>query len=332
MKNNILVKNYSSILNVFDTQLAIKLVKDTFQNKLAKELELMRVSAPLFIEPKTGLNDNLSGVEKAVNFVIQENKNNLEIVQSLAKWKRHALNKYNSKGIYTDMNAIRPFEDLDNIHSIYVDQWDWEKVITKEDRNEEYLKETVRKIYRALKETSEIIKERFPKLEHNLPNEITFITSEELLDLYPGLSSKERENEITKKYGAVFLMHIGDKLKNGYSHDGRAADYDDWSLNGDILLWYDTLNIAYEISSMGIRVDKDALLYQLKEKNEEYKIDMPYHQDIINDRLPLTIGGGIGQSRMCLYLLNKAHIGEVQVSYWSNEDIELFKSLNIHLL
>jgi len=332
MKNNILVKNYSSILNVFDTQLAIKLVKDTFQNKLAKELELMRVSAPLFIEPKTGLNDNLSGVEKAVNFVIQENKNNLEIVQSLAKWKRHALNKYNSKGIYTDMNAIRPFEDLDNIHSIYVDQWDWEKVITKEDRNEEYLKETVRNIYRALKETSEVIKERFPKLEHNLPNEITFITSEELLDLYPGLSSKERENEITKKYGAVFLMHIGDKLKNGYSHDGRAADYDDWSLNGDILLWYETLNIAYEISSMGIRVDKDALLYQLKEKNEEYKIDMPYHQDIINDRLPLTIGGGIGQSRMCLYLLNKAHIGEVQVSYWSNEDIELFKSLNIHLL
>ena len=332
MKNNILVKNYSSILNVFDTQLAIKLVKDTFQNKLAKELELMRVSAPLFIEPKTGLNDNLSGVEKAVNFVIQENKNNLEIVQSLAKWKRHALNKYNSKGIYTDMNAIRPFEDLDNIHSIYVDQWDWEKVITKEDRNEEYLKETVRKIYRALKETSEVIKERFPKLEHNLPDEITFITSEELLDLYPGLSSKERENEITKKYGAVFLMHIGDKLKNGYSHDGRAADYDDWSLNGDILLWYETLNIAYEISSMGIRVDKDALLYQLKEKNEEYKIDMPYHQDIINDRLPLTIGGGIGQSRMCLYLLNKAHIGEVQVSYWSNEDIELFKSLNIHLL
>ena len=332
MKNNILVKNYSSILNVFDTQLAIKLVKDTFQNKLAKELELMRVSAPLFIEPKTGLNDNLSGVEKAVNFVIQENKNNLEIVQSLAKWKRHALNKYNSKGIYTDMNAIRPFEDLDNIHSIYVDQWDWEKVITKEDRNEEYLKETVRKIYRALKETSEVIKERFPKLEHNLPDEITFITSEELLDLYPELSSKERENEITKKYGAVFLMHIGDKLKNGYSHDGRAADYDDWSLNGDILLWYETLNIAYEISSMGIRVDKDALLYQLKEKNEEYNIDMPYHQDIINDRIPLTIGGGIGQSRMCLYLLNKAHIGEVQVSYWSNEDIELFKSLNIHLL
>ena len=332
MKNNILIKDYKSKLNVYETQIAIKLVKDTFQKKLAESLELMRVSAPLFIDPATGLNDNLNGYEKAVNFNIQENGQNLEIIQSLAKWKRHALNKYNAKGIYTDMNAIRPFEDLDNIHSIYVDQWDWEKVINVEDRNEEYLKNTVRKIYQALKETSIILNERFPILDNKLPDEITFISSEELEDLYPSLSRKERENIITKKYGAVFLMHIGNKLKDGLSHDGRAADYDDWNLNGDILLWYDVLNIAYEISSMGIRVDKDSLLYQLKEKNEEYKIKLPYHQDVINGKLPLSIGGGIGQSRMCLFLLNKAHIGEVQVSYWSKEDLEIFNKLNIKLL
>ena len=332
MKNNILVKNYKSKLDVFETQVAIKLVKDTFQKKLAKELGLMRVTAPLFIEPSTGLNDNLNGHEKAVNFSLLENNQNLEIVQSLAKWKRHALNKYQAKGIYTDMNAIRPCEDLDNIHSIYVDQWDWEKVISKEERNEEYLKETVRKIYRALKETSDKLLESFPVLTNNLPEEITFVTTDELEELYPLLSRKDRENEITKKYGAVFLMKIGHCLKDGLSHDGRAADYDDWTLNGDILLWYEELNMAFEISSMGIRVDKESLIHQLKEKEEEYKINLPYHQDIINERLPLTIGGGIGQSRMCLYLLNKVHIGEVQVSYWSKEDIELFESINVHLL
>lgn len=332
MKNNILVKNYQSILNVYETQLAIKLVKDTFQKKLSEALELNRVSAPLFIEPSTGLNDNLNGYEKAANFIVQENQQSLEIVQSLAKWKRHALNKYNAKGIYTDMNAIRPFEDLDNIHSIYVDQWDWEKVIYKEERNENYLKDVVRKIYNALLETSSILKEKFPCLKHNFPKEITFITTEKLECLYPTLSRKERENAIAKKYGAVFLMHIGSKLKDGQSHDGRAADYDDWKLNGDILVWYELLNIALELSSMGIRVDKESLLVQLKEKEEEYKISMPYHQDIIYERLPLTIGGGIGQSRMCMYLLNKAHIGEVQVSYWSKEDIELFNKINIHLL
>ena len=288
MKRNILIKDYKPSLNLIDTEITIKLVKDTFERKLAEELGLIRVSAPLFVEPQTGLNDNLTGVEKAVSFKSIELGYELEVVQSLAKWKRNALKMYNFKadtGLYTDMNAIRPFEELDNIHSIYVDQWDWEKVITKEDRNEEYLKETVRKIYRALKETSEVIKERFPKLEHNLPENITFITTEELEDLYPNLSRKDRENEITKKYGAVFLMRIGHKLKDGMSHDGRAADYDDWSLNGDILLWYDLLNIAFEISSMGIRVDKDSLLFQLKEKKEEYKIDMPYHQDIINEKL-----------------------------------------------
>lgn len=332
MKHNILVQNYKSKLNVFETQVAIKLVKDTFQTKLAKALNLMRVSAPLFIEPATGLNDNLSGYEKAVNFNVLENNQELEIVQSLAKWKRHALNKYNATGIYTDMNAIRPCEDLDNIHSLYVDQWDWEKVIKKEERNEDYLKETVKKIYNALLETSYEIRKVFPNLVHNLPKEIKFITTDELEDLYPSFSRKERENAIAKEYGAVFLMKIGHRLKDGLAHDGRAADYDDWSLNGDLLLWYDVLNMAFEISSMGIRVDDKSLVYQLKEKEEEYKMNLPYHQDIINSRLPLTIGGGIGQSRMCLYLLNKAHIGEVQVSYWSKEDIETFKSLNIYLL
>ena len=332
MKKNILVKNYKSKLSIYDTQIAIKLVKDTFQKKLAKELELNRVSAPLFVEPSTGLNDNLSGVEKAVGFNILENNQRLEIVQSLAKWKRHALNKYNTSGIYTDMNAIRPNEYSDNIHSLYVDQWDWEKVISKEDRNINYLKNIVNKIYNALKETSVVLKEKYDALNINLPNEITFISSQEVVDMYPSLTNKEREYEITKKYGAVFLMNIGNKLKNGEVFDSRASDYDDWSLNGDILVYYDVLDIALELSSMGIRVDKDSLLSQLKEKNEEFKINLPYHQDIINERLPLTIGGGIGESRMCMFMLNKAHIGEVQVSYWSKEDISLFKEYNIHLL
>ena len=332
MKKNILIRNYKSKLSIYDTQIAIKLVKDTFQKKLAKELELNRVSAPLFVEPSTGLNDNLSGVEKAVGFNILENNQRLEIVQSLAKWKRHALNKYNTSGIYTDMNAIRPNEYSDNIHSLYVDQWDWEKVISKEDRNINYLKNIVNKIYKALKETSIVLKEKYDVLDINLPEEITFISSQEVVDMYPSLTNKEREYEVTKKYGAVFLMNIGNKLNDGNVFDTRASDYDDWSLNGDILVYYDVLDIALELSSMGIRVDKDSLLSQLKEKNEEFKINLPYHQDIINERLPLTIGGGIGQSRMCMFMLNKAHIGEVQVSYWSKEDISLFKENNIHLL
>ena len=332
MKKNILIRNYKSKLSIYDTQIAIKLVKDTFQKKLAKELELNRVSAPLFVEPSTGLNDNLSGVEKAVGFNILENNQRLEIVQSLAKWKRHALNKYNTSGIYTDMNAIRPNEYSDNIHSLYVDQWDWEKVISKEDRNINYLKNIVNKIYKALKETSIVLKEKYDVLDINLPEEITFISSQEVVDMYPSLTNKEREYEVAKKYGAVFLMNIGNKLNDGKVFDTRASDYDDWTLNGDILVYYDVLDIALELSSMGIRVDKDSLLSQLKEKNEEFKINLPYHQDIINERLPLTIGGGIGQSRMCMFMLNKAHIGEVQVSYWSKEDISLFKEYNIHLL
>ena len=332
MKRNIIVKDYKSKLSIYDTQIAIKLVKDTFQKKLANELELNRVTAPLFIEPSTGLNDNLSGVEKAVNFDIKENNTKLEIIQSLAKWKRHALNKYNSKGIYTDMNAIRPNEELDNIHSLYVDQWDWEKVISNEDRNIDYLKLIVNKIYKALKETSLVLLDKYNNLNINLPDNITFIKSEDLVNLYPLLNNKEREYEITKKYGAVFIMNIGNELSDGNVFDTRASDYDDWKYNGDLLVFYDVLDIALELSSMGIRVNKDSLLSQLKEKNEEFKIDMPYHQDIINDRLPLTIGGGIGQSRMCMFMLNKAHIGEVQVSFWANEDINLFKENNIHLL
>lgn len=332
MKNNIFLDNYHSILNVYDTQIAIKLVKDTFQKALAKNLELTRVSAPLFVDPNTGLNDNLNGYEKAVSFISVETNKKLEIVQSLAKWKRFALNKYEVKGLYTDMNAIRPFEELDNLHSLYVDQWDWEKIILKEERNEEFLKNTVRKIYEALKYTAKVVHDAFPSLVYDFPENISFITTEELEIKYPHLSRKERENRIAKELKAVFLMHIGGKLSDGNPHDGRAADYDDWSLNGDILLWYEPLNIAFELSSMGIRVDETSLVKQLKEKGEEYKLDYPYHQDVLNNRLPLTIGGGIGQSRICMFMLKKAHIGEVQTSYWDEEEVEQFKRKGIYLL
>ena len=332
MKNNIIVKDYESILDIHDTQIAIKLVKDTFEDKLAKALELTRVTAPLFVEPKTGLNDDLSGVEKAVNFKSHTSNTNLEIVQSLAKWKRNALHKYSCSGIYTDMNAIRPFEDLDNIHSLYVDQWDWEKVLSEEQRNEDYLKEIVNKIYNVLLETCKVVNNAYPQIDYDLPEKITFITTQELEDKYPNFSSKERENQFAKEYKSVFLMKIGDPLKSGKPHDSRAADYDDWNLNGDILLWYEPLQIAYEISSMGIRVDKESLIRQLTYKKELHKLEFDYHKDILNDVLPLTIGGGIGQSRMCLFMLKKAHIGEVQVSYWEEEDIALFSKHNVHLL
>ena len=332
MKNNIIVKNYKSILNIHDTQIAIKLVKDTFEDKLAEALELTRVTAPLFVEPTTGLNDELSGVEKAVNFKAHNTNDSLEIVQSLAKWKRNALHKYSCNGIYTDMNAIRPFEELDNIHSLYVDQWDWEKVLKEEERNEQYLKNIVNKIYKVLLETCEVVHNAYPEITYDLPENITFITSEELENKYPNLSRKERENEITKLYKSVFLMKIGNPLKDGKPHDGRASDYDDWNLNGDILLWYEPLQIAFEISSMGIRVNNESLINQLKYKNELHKLNLPYHHDVMNNILPLTIGGGIGQSRMCLFMLKKAHIGEVQVSYWDENDIELFRKNNIHLL
>ena len=329
---NIYPKNYQSILDLKDTQIAIKLVKDTFESELAKELKLMRVSAPLFVEPSTGLNDNLSGYEKAVNFIVNQNNTDLEIVQSLAKWKRFALNKYDIDGLYTDMNAIRRFEELDNLHSLYVDQWDWERRLTAEQRNLKTLKSTVKKIYKAFIKTYNKLVKKYPCLVNDFAKDVTFITTKELEKRYPNLSRKERENAICKEYGTVFLMQIGSKLKDGQSHDSRAADYDDWKLNGDILLWYEPLQIAFELSSMGIRVNKDSLLKQLKAKKEEYKLELPYHQSIINETLPLSIGGGIGHSRLCMFLLKKIHIGEVQSSYWPKEDIEEFKKYNVNLL
>ena len=332
MKNNIYPKNYKSVLNLVDTQIAIKLIKDTFERELAKELDLMRVSAPLFVEPETGLNDNLSGFEKAVNFVVNEDEKNLEIVQSLAKWKRYALNKYNIDGLYTDMNAIRRFEDLDNLHSLYVDQWDWERRLSKEERKIGTLKRVVKRIYKAFQKTYKLLIKKYPVLENDLPKDITFVTTKELEAKYPNLSRKERENAICKEYGAVFLIGIGGKLKDGQPHDSRAADYDDWKMNGDILLWYEPLQIAFELSSMGIRVNNESLVKQLKAKGEEYKLEMPYHKQILNDELPLSIGGGIGQSRLCMYLLKKIHIGEVQSSYWPDEDIKAFKMCNVDLL
>lgn len=333
MKNNIFVKDYKSILNLKDTEIAIKVVKDYFEKELAKALKLTRVSAPIFVNPNTGLNDNLNGVEEAVNFICRDDNQKLEIVHSLAKWKRHALKKYNFKcgqGLYTDMNAIRACEDLDNIHSLYVDQWDWEKIITKKERNIKTLKNTVKKIYHVLKKTGDKLNKLYPDLDINFPNTIKFISTKRLEKLFPKLSRKERENEITKKYGAVFLIGIGNNLKDGKPHDGRAPDYDDWLLNGDILIWNDVLNIAFEISSMGIRVDSKSLIDQLRKR----RIDSltSYHTDVINDKLPYTIGGGIGQSRICMLLLKKCHIGEVQCSYWSEDDIEIFEKNNVHLL
>ena len=332
MKNNIYPKNYHSVLNLVDTQRAIKLIKDTFEKELAKELDLMRVSAPLFVEPGTGLNDNLSGYEKPVSFEVNENNRELEIVQSLAKWKRYALKKYNIDGLYTDMNAIRRFEDLDNLHSLYVDQWDWERRLEAKERNVSTLKRTVKKIYKAFNKTYKVLTKQYPELTNDLPKDITFITTKDLEARYPNLNRKERENAICKQYGTVFLMQIGANLKDGKPHDSRAADYDDWKLNGDILLWYEPLQIAFELSSMGIRVNKDSLVKQLKAKGEMGKFALAYHQMVINEQLPLSIGGGIGQSRLCMYLLKKVHIGEVQSSYWPEDDIKEFKKYNVDLL
>jgi len=335
MKKLILVEGYESKLNLLETEIAIKYVKDTFERELAKELNLTRVSAPLFVFPSTGLNDNLNGYERRVNFDINEIPEEVEIVQSLAKWKRNALAKYKFEagtGLYTDMNAIRRDEDLDTIHSAYVDQWDWEKIISESDRKISYLKKVVKKIYKVLKKVEKKVYEKFPAIEPTLPEEISFITSQELLDKYPNMDAKDREYQITKEYGAVFIMQIGGKLKNGEPHDGRAADYDDWKLNGDIMLYYKELDIAFEISSMGIRVDEKSILKQLKAKKEEFKIENQYVQGILNKTLPLTIGGGIGQSRLCMYMLKKAHIGEVQASVWSEDDIKQLEECNIHLL
>ncbi len=326
---------YTSKLNLLETEIAIKFIKDTFEKELAKVLKLTRVSAPLFVQPETGLNDNLNGFERAVKFDILTLKKEVEIVQSLAKWKRMALAKYGFEpetGLYTDMNAIRRDEDLDAIHSVYVDQWDWEKIINKDDRTLTYLKKTVKSIYKALKKLAVSVSKKYPEINNNLPEQITFISTLELEKEYPDLSRKEREKAAAKKYGAIFLYKIGWPLKDGQPHDGRAADYDDWKLNGDIILWYDVLDLALEISSMGIRVDADSLVKQLKKKGELNKLDNPYCKDIISGKLPLTIGGGIGQSRLCMFFLHKAHIGEVQSSVWADECIEENAKQGIHLL
>ncbi len=329
------MSKYTSKLNEFDTQNAIALVKEKFASELCKNLNLSRVSAPLFVKQGSGLNDDLNGVERPVWFDILETGEIAEVVHSLAKWKRMALLKYGfpmHTGLYTDMNAIRRDEECDNIHSIYVDQWDWEKIITNEDRTEEYLKQTVKDIYSAVLETAKEIAVKFPSLDCYLPNDIAFVTTQELEDKYPNLTAKQREYEAAKEYGAVFIMKIGGRLKSGEKHDGRAPDYDDWELNGDIILYNRVLDIPFEISSMGIRVDRESLLKQLKAENKEERVKYEFHQMLLSGALPLTIGGGIGQSRLCMYLLHKAHVGEVQVSIWPEKEIIKCKSNGINLL
>ena len=336
MEKFIIPKDYHSELNLHDTQIAIKTVKDFFQNLLSQRLNLSRVSAPLFVDPDSGLNDNLNGVERPVTFDIKEqNGREAEVVQSLAKWKRYALKKYGfsyGEGLYTDMNAIRRDETTDNIHSIFVDQWDWEKIIHKEDRNIETLKETVTTVYNCLRKTEKYMAIQYDYIEEILPHDIFFITTQELEEMFPDNTPKEREYYITKTKGAVCIMKIGDTLENGEPHDGRAPDYDDWSLNADIVVYYPVLDIALEISSMGIRVDKKALLSQLKKAGCEERKELPFQKAIINEELPYTIGGGIGQSRICMFFLRKAHIGEVQCSIWPDAIAAEAESHGIHLL
>ncbi|MFV0381231.1 MAG: aspartate--ammonia ligase [Breznakia sp.] len=337
MSKTYIPKGYTPSLNILETEIALKLVKDTFERRLSEALHLTRVSAPLFVQADTGLNDDLNGVERAVAFDAPNvNNRSIEIIHSLAKWKRDALNRYRfqaMEGLYTDMNAIRRDEELDNIHSIYVDQWDWEFIIEKKDRNIDFLQYTANKIYDILLEIEYLMVKHYPSLgEANLPSKIHTITTQELEDLYPTMTSKERENAIAKAYGAVFLIGIGDVLNSGDRHDGRAPDYDDWQLNGDILVWYPLLNQALELSSMGIRVNDKTLHTQLEKANCSHRLSLPYHQAIMNHKLPLTIGGGIGQSRLCMYFLRKAHIGEVQASLWSDEIIEECTKHKIPLL
>ena len=332
----ILPENYDPRLSVRETQEAIKYIRDTFQKEFGKEMNLERISAPLFVEKRSGLNDDLNGVERPVQFdVAGIPGETVEGVHSLAKWKRMALHTYGfqpGEGLYTNMNAIRRDEELDNLHSCYVDQWDWEKVITKEERNVDTLKETVRNIFKIIKHMQHEVWYKYPDAAKKLPNDVTFITSQELEDRYPDLTPKERENQITKEYGCVFLMQIGDKLASGKPHDGRAPDYDDWQLNGDILFWFEHLNSALEISSMGIRVDERSLEEQLKKAGCEDRRELPYHRMLLDGELPYTIGGGIGQSRICMFFLRKAHIGEVQCSIWTPEMADTCAAHGIQLL
>ena len=333
--NLIIPRHYNPVLNLRDTEIAIKLVKDFFEEELSRALNLTRVSAPIMVTPESGLNDNLNGVERPVAFDVLETGAKLEIVHSLAKWKRMALKTYGfrpGEGLYTDMNAIRRDEVTDNIHSIFVDQWDWERIITREERNVDTLKDIVRKIYLTLRKTEGYVCAHYPHIRPELPEEIAFVTTQEMEDRYPDKTPKEREYLAAKEYGAVFLMGIGGALRSGKIHDGRAPDYDDWALNGDILLYDPLLDISLEVSSMGIRVDEESLARQLKIRGCEERAELPFQQALLRGELPLTIGGGIGQSRMCVYLLRKAHVGEVQASIWPDDVVEACREANILLL
>lgn len=329
-------EHYNPVLSVRQTQEAIKYIRDTFQHEFGKEMNLLRISAPLFVEKRSGLNDDLNGIEEPVHFTMKDiGDERIEVVHSLAKWKRMALKKYGfqlHEGLYTNMNAIRKDEELDNLHSAYVDQWDWEKILTKEERTENVLKQHVRTIFKVIKHMEHEVWYKYPEAVNHLPDKIHFITTQELLDKYPTYTAKERENAITKELGCVFIMKIGDKLSNGEKHDGRAPDYDDWQLNGDILFWYEPLQCALEISSMGIRVDENSLVEQLRKEGKEERLQLPFHRAILEQRLPYTIGGGIGQSRLCMLLLKKAHIGEVQASIWPEAMIEECYKNNIQIL
>ena len=328
-------EGYAPKLDVYRTQKAIAFIKQTFQERLASSLNLKRVSAPLFVTEASGLNDNLSGKERPVSFDIPAVGESGQVVHSLAKWKRQALKEYRfyvGNGLYTDMNAIRRDEELDNIHSIYVDQWDWERVITREERTREYLIDTVKRIVGVICDTNDLLRVDFPELSVSLSREVKVVDSEELLRLYPDLSPKEREYEIVKKYKTVLIVGIGAKLSNGEPHDGRAPDYDDWSLNGDIMFYNEVLDRAFEISSMGIRVDAESLAYQLKVSGCEERRELPFHKMLLSDELPLTIGGGIGQSRLCMLMMGCAHIGEVQCSIWDKETKEGCEKAGIRLL
>ena len=327
--------NYRSALDVRQTQIAIKEVKDYFERSLAKHLNLVRVSAPLFATPESGLNDNLNGIERPVSFDVMETGKTVEIVQSLAKWKRMALGKYGfapGEGLYTDMTAIRRDEITDNLHSIYVDQWDWEKVIEKKDRTFDTLKTNADAVYEAMKETENYIAGRYDYIKDQLPDRMTYITTQELEDMFPDLDAKGREREAVKKYGAVFLSQIGGELKSGKKHDGRAPDYDDWTLNGDIIVYYPVLDISFEVSSMGIRVDEDALRRQLKLAGCEEREKLDFQRSLLEGKLPYSVGGGIGQSRICMYFLRKAHIGEVQSSVWPEAMLRDAEKMGLKLL
>lgn len=334
--NLILPENYDPRLGVRQTQEAIKYIRDTFQKEFGKEMNLERISAPLFVEKSSGLNDNLNGVERPVSFDMAAIPGEtIEVVHSLAKWKRMALHQYGfqpGEGLYTNMNAIRRDEELDNLHSCYVDQWDWEKVIDRSDRNEDYLKAVVKRIVGVICNTLDELKYYYPQLELELNRDVAFVTTQELEDRYPDLTPKQRENVFVKEHGTAFIMKIGDKLKSGEPHDGRAPDYDDWALNGDILFWHETLGCALEVSSMGIRVDAKSLAEQLTKAGCEDRRELLFHKMLLEEKLPLTIGGGIGQSRVCMLLLGKAHVGEVQASIWDEETLNACEKAGICLL